>query len=284
MIDEQAATEAADPLEAEIAAEINKTSAPLETEPTTPEVTPETQTAEPTAESGSEYVETDNEKVQARINKKHYEMMEARRQAEAAEQRARELEQRLEQMQPQQPQVNTGEPQLSDFDEEDFGFDETARLAAYTNALTDYKVEAQARLMQERQAQAEAQARQNELSQQFEKEVDNYADKNPSYWEDIVNLPLLTQDKLDLVRSQGPKMVHYLAKNPEAAERYASSDFGTAAIQLGQLSGQLNQTQPKPEISKAPPPTETVTGSPSMTKSHEEMSMEELMNTEIAGR
>jgi hypothetical protein len=269
-------TQAAQPddLDLAIKEEINKASATLETAKPV-----ETVTATPidseivTSTDEPKTVEqTESEKFQARINKKHWEMMEAKREAEA-------LRLQLEEVKRSQPVVTDGQaPKLTDFKLEDFGYDETARIAAYTDKLTDYKLSnfgqvQQARLNENQQAQ-----RQAELNNKFLTEVETYASEHPSYYEEVVNLPLMSQDKLDLLRSQGAKMVHYLARNPEIANDFAKSDLATAGFKLGTIAVKLSSTPPKQKISSAPEPVKSISGSGALTKSKADMTIEEIMN------
>jgi hypothetical protein len=285
---EQAASEPVDDLDLQIKAEYEKTndSATLETEPT-PEVVAEpqaetqAQAPETTTETTSEYVETDNEKVQARINKKHFEMMEAKREADS-------LRQRLEEFETKQVQtiatVDTNEPNLESFKEEDYGYDETARLAAYTSALTDHRINKtlseRESLLEQQQSIYNEQQRQKEITDKYLNEAAEYSAENPSYLEDINNLPAFSQDKLDLLRANGgAKLVHYMSKNPDIASQFAQSDFGSAAVQLGALSVKLNTKPTTTNISKAPDPTETIAGSGgAVTKSMDEMTIDEICN------
>jgi hypothetical protein len=271
-----------DPIEQSIAEELAKDSPPLETEnkveATQTDDTP--QDVETAETDGSEYVETESDKVQKRINKKHFEMMEEKRRADALEERLKQLEAQNAQTIPAQP--DSEEPRLEHFKEEDFNYDDTARIAAFTDALTPHRInktlENREGQLAEQQRQLQEQQRQAELSDKFLSEVADYSVKNPSYMEDIQNLPQLSQDKLDLVRSQGAKMVHYLSKNPEAANQFAQADFGSAAVQLGMLNAQLNTKPTTTNISSAPQPVETVSGnSGALDKDLGEMSMAEIM-------
>ena len=287
---EQAASEPLDDLDLQIKAEYEKTneSATLEPEPST-EVTSEPQAIEPQAtatetptDTGSEYVETENEKVQKRINKMHFEKMEEKRRADALEAQLAEYQSKPQEIEPQIPQPSTDEPKLDDFSEEAFGYDETKRIAAYTAALVNHRVEnsikAQADLQSQQQAQFEAERAKVELDNKYLDEQAQYSVEHPSYIEDIVNLPILSQDKLDLLKGQGgAKMVHYLSKNPEIASQFAASDFNSAAVQLGTLKARLNTKPTSTNKSSAPAPIEPIQGaSGAITKSMDEMTIEEI--------
>jgi len=276
MIEETQA--APDDLEEQIKQELAKESATLETGTEVNEVDTPQAVDEIDLNNGSEYVPTESEKVQARINKKHFEMMEAKREAESLRQQLQEAQAR-----PKPVEAVTGdEPTLDQFKEEDFGYDDTARLAAYTSALTTHRIEktlaTREGMIAERQKQFEQQTRQAELTNKYLSEAAEYSAKNPSYLTDVSKLPQLSMDKLDLLRSQGAKVVHYLSRNPEIANQFAQGDFGSSAVQLGMISAQLNNNKKPTQSSKAPSPVETVSGNAgAMTKDISEMSMEELM-------
>ena len=271
-----------DPIEQSIAEELAKDSPTLETETkveaTQTEEKPQEEVKATTDES--EYVETESDKVQKRINKMHFEKMEEKRRADAL---AKQLEDMQQQQATQIPQtLDNEEPTLDSFKEEDYQYDDARRQAAYTDALVTHRInktlETREGMIAEQQRQYETQKRQAELTDNFLNDAAEYSAKNPSYLEDAHNLPQLSQDKLDLVRSQGAKMVHYLAKNPEIANQFASADFGSAAVQLGMLNAQLNTKPTKTNISSAPNPVDTVSGnSGSIDKDIGDLSMEEIM-------
>jgi len=261
-----------DELDLQIKAELDKASATLETVETT-EATDNPATAEPEANEVEPITveQTESEKFQARINKKHWEMMEAKREAEA-------LRLQIEEFKKSQPVIQDGQaPKLDNFKLEDYGYDESARLAAYTESLTDYKLSNFTQSQQARQVEQVNQQRQQELTNKFLKEVETYASQHPTYFQDALNLPLMPQNKLDLLRSQGAKMVHYLARNPEIANEYVNSDLATAGFKLGQIAARLSSTQTKKTITSAPEPVETISGVSGKKKELHEMSMEEIM-------
>ena len=270
-------------IDQQIAEELAKASAPLETE-TEVEATQtddSTQESEQAETDGSEYVETESDKVQKRINKMHFEKMEERRRADALQAQMDEMRANQARQLPVQA-AEGGEPTLDQFKEEDYNYDDTARLAAYTQALTDYRVnhalETRESTLAEQQQAFEAQRKQEELTSSYVQKAAEYSVQNPSYMEDVANLPVLSQDKLDLVRSQGPKMVHYLSKNPEAASQFANSDFGSAAVQLGMIASQISTKPTTKQVSKAPEPVDTVQGNAGgIQKDIGEMTMEEIM-------
>jgi hypothetical protein len=239
--------------------------------------TPDAESVQPQAE-GDEFVSTESEKVQARINKLHWEKMEAKRLAEAERQARAELEQKLAEIESRSSQPQ-GKPRLAEFDLAKFDYNEDARLEAFNDALVKFNLNQMQQVSIAEQQRREREARQAEISNKYLVEVDSYAAKNPNYYQDIQNLPLLPPDKLDLLRNQGAKMVHYLSKNPDEAAKFANADLANAAFQLGTLSARLTNVKPTQKPSGAPEPVETITGSGKMTKDIGEMSMDEIMRT-----
>jgi hypothetical protein len=271
MTDTQAAQP--DDLDLAIKAEIDKASATLETAKTieTP-VTTSTEETEIKMDEPITAEQTESEKFQARINKKHWEMMEAKREAEA-------LRLQIDEYKRSQPvKIDTNAPKLENFKLEDYGYDDSARLAAYTDSLTDYKLNNFTQVQQQKQYEQVNQQRQAELNNKFLSEVESYASEHPSYYQEVVNLPLMPQDKLDLLRSQGAKMVHYLARNPDIAQDFVNSDLALAGFKLGTIAAKLSSAQPKQKISSAPDPVKSISGSGALTKQKHEMSIEEIMN------
>jgi hypothetical protein len=268
---------APDALDLEIKAALNVEEATTQEAETKPaEVTPSVEET-PVVES-SEIVETDNYKK--RIDKITAEKYHYKRDADALRLQVAEL---TAKPQPVEPiaEVSAG-PKLEDFKDEDYGYDDAARIAAYTEALTDHKVtntlnkQFEARAQQESQAQERAKAQ--EVSNNFSKQEVGYSVENPTYINDVANLPIFQPDTLSLVMQQGPKVAHYLSKNPEIADQVANSDFGNAAMTIGRLSAQLENTKPKKQSSAAPEPIEAISGGGGLSKDIGEMSMEEIMN------
>ena len=271
-----------DPIEQSIAEELAKDSPTLETGTevvaTQTEEAPQGEVTATTEES--EYVETESDQVQRRINKMHFEKMEEKRRADALEARLNDIEKQNATQIPSQ--ADSEEPTLDGFKEEDYGYDDARRNAAYTDALVTHRInktlEAREGKIAEQTRQFNEQKRQAELTDNFLNEVADYSVKNPSYLDDIQSLPQLSQDKLDLIRSQGAKMVHFLSKNPEQANQFAQADFGNAAVQLGMINAQLNTKPQTTNISSAPQPVETVSGnSGAIDKDLGELSMAEIM-------
>lgn len=275
MTDTQA--EQPDELEQQIAAEINKDSAPLETETEeAPKTTEAVSDGEQAEEPDSGFVETDKDKVQARFNRLTWEREEARREAERYKQQLAERENA------KPVETAKGEaPKLADFKEEDFDYDSDRRYEAYAKAVAQFEADnrfsSYLTEQQQRQAEQERQAHQDSLTRKYLSEVEKYADKNPSYYDDVYKMPVLQQETLDVMRDAGAKVVHYIAKNAEIANELAKLSPYQAAMKIGAISERLStMTKTKP-TTKAPEPVDTISGSGKQTKDLSELSMEEIM-------
>ena len=274
---------ALDELEEAIKQEIHKESAPLEIETeVTQELAQEFDASLEVSEAVTEVtetVETENDKVQKRFDRLTYEKYEAIRRAEA-------LEKQLQETQSKQPsqELTQGAPKIEDFNDEDYGYDDSKKYAAYAEALTDYKLSTFSEVQANAQRESQAKNKQVELSNKYLGEVEKYAQEHPSYYQDVIKLPEMAQDKLDMLKTSGAKIVHYVARHPEIAQEIANSDLGSAAFKLGTLSAQLSTNKHKPQLSKAPEPVDTIQGSGSLKKSYEDMSIEELMSVNIGKR
>lgn len=275
MTDTQA--EMPDELEQQIAAEINKDSAPLETETEeAPETTEAVSDGEQAEESDSGFVETDKDKVQARFNRLTWEREEARREAERYKQQLAEREN----AKPVEA-AKSEAPKLADFKEEDFDYDSDRRYEAYAKAVAQFEADnrfsSYLTEQQQRQAEQERQAHQDSLTRKYLSEVEKYAEKNPSYYDDVYKMPVLQQETLDVMRDAGAKVVHYIAKNAEIANELAKLSPYQAAMKIGAISERLStMTKTKP-TTRAPEPVDTISGSGKQTKDLSELSMEEIM-------
>lgn len=268
---------APDELEQQIADALKEDSATSQDEQSQQETQEGQEQTETPEGDGSEYVETDNEKVQARFNKLTWEKNELQRQLEAERKKNEEAAQ-----QSAAPEVSE-KPKLDDFKLEDFDFDSEARQTAFAEKLAEWtaeqKVSSYFENQQKQQLERQQQEAQQKLNDSYIKETEAYVEKNPAYYKDIEALPLLDQQKLDLIRQAGPKYVHYLSKNPEEASKFADADFGNAAMQLGMITARLSTPQENKKQSSAPDPVETIQGSGKHSKNWDEMSMEEIYNT-----
>ena len=153
--------------------------------------------------------------------------------------------------------------------------------AAWT-ARREVKAAREADLRQQTQeAQAKAiQARNEAYTSRKEKFVESHPDfKEVAEAEDVtISMPMA---HAIISHEKGPEMQYYLGKHPEEAARIASLDIPSQLVELGVIAASLREparsvaATPKP-ITSAPAPIKPVTtGTGSVDKSPEEMSMDE---------
>lgn len=219
------------------------------------------------------YVETENDKIQKRINKITAEKYAEKRRADDLERKLNEASAHTPQAQTQ----NVAEPKLEDFD-----YDE----AAYTAALIDFKVSQKVKLeadnIQQRQQQAQATERAQQVSNDFNLKVATFIEKSPDYEQVVANVPQLPEQTLNAImqHEKGPEMAYYLGKHLDVADSIANSDPITAAMTLGQISAQLDAKPKQVVTSAAPDPIVPVGSAGVSNRSQDDMSMEEIYNME----
>lgn len=193
-----------------------------------------------------------NKGVGKRINELTREKHEERRARYEAEQRAAYLEQQLQQYaQPQRPSEPTptqGKPTL-----EQFGYDQEA----YTEALTDWKVQSRFQELQQRQQQAQQQQRVADTLNKFQERV---AKVDPDEWQAAVQAnPPTSPVMLELIAESevGPQIGIYLAKHWDEALTISRLPPMQQAVAMGRLETKLQSAPPS-----APRPVSPVTRAP----------------------
>lgn len=203
--------------------------------------------------------------VQKRINKITADKYEEKRRADA-------LQSKLDALEANNPQVNqkpTAEPKLEDFDYDD---------AKFNSAHLDYKLDQRMAQLQVQQSQAQEQKRANEISKNFNVQVEEFTKTVPDYQEVIANVPQLPAQTLDAVMQldNGAQVAYYLGKHLDVADEIASSSPMIAAMRLGEIRANLANNKQKAKPSAAPAPVETLTSGGGVDKDIGEMSMEEI--------
>jgi hypothetical protein len=214
--------------------------------------------------------------VHNRIGELTKEKHEARREAEAL-QRERDYwrEQAMrsgktEQEAPTKAEEPTGEPTREQFD-----FDDAQYMRAW------YK-------WQRGQEQAEESKRkQEEETQQkwrkFAEREQAFAAEHPDYEQVAKYEATITQPMAEAIieSDEAPAIAYYLGKNPEEASAIAQMSPLAAARAIGRIEAKLSAKPsvqpviPAKTVTKAPEPITTLSGSPAVPVSYEEMSMAE---------
>lgn len=196
---------------------------------------------------------TESDGVQKRINKLTAEKYGEKRRADALQSEIEQLKQSSPVVEKNVPQ---GKPKLEDFD-----FNESEYQAALISFEVDQRINAKAEQTQREQTQASK----AKIQQAYNASEVQYATANPDYLNDVQTLPQFNADTLNMIQGQpdAPKLVHYLAKNPELAHSIASLDPYNAAVQVGIAITKLSATEtPAVQTSTAPAPIDPInTGS-----------------------
>ena len=188
---------------------------------------------------------------------------------------------------PQQP-ISGAAPRL-----EDFEYDESKHQAALTNhqaSLVEAKIDAK---FNERLAKEEASRTELErvqLQSQYDQGLVKFLGEQKmdmdSFVKNVQNLPKMPQSVEDAIMrdKDGPKLAYHLSKNLDSAYRIAGSDPVVAALELGKISAQLSATSGVAEVSNAPPPVNTISGSGSSVSNNDEnMTADEMSRRIKAG-
>ena len=166
------------------------------------------------------------------------------------------------------PALPADAPQLEDYDYDD---------GKHQEALIQYQVNKALDTQQHiADQQRSEQARQN-IANEFTNKEAEYANTHPEYIEEIANLPGFNPDTLDVIYDLGPQVSHYLAKHLDVANDIANASPTMAAVKLGQISMGLSADNKVVKPTTAPEPVVTLAGGAAITKSQDEMSMDEIM-------
>lgn len=185
----------------------------------------------------------------------------------------REQAQRLAQPQqaPQAQAVPEGKPTL-----EAFGYDHEA----YTEALTDWKVQEHLRTLQAHHQQVQQQQKVVETLTKFQERV---ASVDPEEWQWAVEAnPPTSPAMLEVIAESevGPQIGIYLAKHPDESAAIARMSPIAAARHLGRIEAQLSApvappSVPPKTVTKAPAPVSTLRPAAPIRKELSEMSQAE---------
>lgn len=212
--------------------------------------------------------------VGKRIDELTRDKYDAIRRAEMAEQRLYALEQeRIARQTPQTQAIPQGKPTL-----EAFGYDQEA----YTEALTDWKVQERFQALQAQQQQAQQQQKVVETLTKFQERV---ASVDPDEWQWAVEAnPPTSPVMLEVIAESevGPQLGIYLAKHPDEAAAIARMPPAAAARSLGRIEERLsapvapNPVPPK-TVTKAPAPVSTLRPAAPIKKDLGDMDMDEYI-------
>jgi hypothetical protein len=168
--------------------------------------------------------------------------------------------------QPEQTQASD-KPKFEDYND----------LEAYTEAVTDWKLE-------HKLAQRDQNTKQRSAIDTYQGRVTEFVKQTPDFQEvlaDADDVQLAPEVMHAIVDSEvGPQIAYYLAKNVSEVDRINKLPQGKRLIEFGKLEAKLSapaqaKAQPK-VVSKAPAPINTVSGTKAIVqKSPEDMSQGE---------
>ncbi len=215
--------------------------------------------------------------VHNRIGELTKEKHDAKREAEAA-QRERDYwkEQAMKNGKPEpaaptQAEALTGEPTREQFDYDD---------AQYMKAWYKWQRE-QERVEESKQKQQEAA---QEKWRKFAEKEQAFAAEHPDYEQVAKYQAPITQPMAEAIleSDDAPAIAYYLGQNLEEASAIAAMSPIAAARAIGRIEAKLSakpsaptSTTPAKNVTRAPEPVTTLSGSPAVTQSYDDMPMAE---------
>jgi len=103
------------------------------------------------------------------------------------------------------------------------------------------------------------------LDESFATRAQQYAAKNPDFWDAIRNpaLKFFNGEFLEAAKGSdlGPDVLHHIAKSPKLASELAGKSIPQRLAMLGRLEAELSRPAPPPKVTAAPaPPTPVGSG------------------------
>ncbi len=212
--------------------------------------------------------------------------------ARAAQEYGEYWKQRFEEHQPKPtptPQVteqSEPEPNADDFlDPKDFTkayaswsrkeTEKTIRKAA-DEARVAAKAESEQTLSRAREAE-----RLKTLDEGFAGRAQQYAEKNPDFWDAIRNpaLKFFNGEFLEAAKASdlGPDVLHHIAKSPKLVAELAGKSVPQRLSMLGRLEAELSRPAPPPKVTAAPPPPAPIGGGQAGEPDPSKMSIDDWM-------
>ena len=212
--------------------------------------------------------------VGKRINELTREKYEAKREAERL---AAELE-ALRREKPQEaPKATRDKPTL-----ESCGYDPEA----FAEAVAEWKIEQSFAAREAKGQEAKAKESAEAQVKEFRSRVEKLEELSPGAWEKAITAPIdVTQPMLEIIQTSevGPHIAVWLAENLDEADHISqiskSSPYQAAKL-LGQIEGMIEgnlKSSRQKTTSSAPPPPPKVSGSATVAKSPENMTMAEFV-------
>lgn len=166
------------------------------------------------------------------------------------------------------PALPVDAPQLEDYDYDD---------GRHQEALIQYQVNKALDTQHQIASQQQTEQARQKIANDFTSKEAEYIAKHPEYADEITSLPVFDEGTLSAIYELGPQVSHYLAKHPEIASEVATASPTMAAVRLGQISIGLSADNKVVKPTSAPEPVKTLAGGAAITKSQDDMSMDEIM-------
>lgn len=193
----------------------------------------------------------------------------------AAQTEARLLRERLDKLEAQGKPQQDGEPQRADFKDYESYLRAVTKYDAEQVTTAKLKSEREATQGRERQAQGADKIAKawDERESAFKAANKDYAKVIEPFLEDGIET-LSNQARAALVESDaGPALLHYLALNPDEAERIADLSPTRQIAELGKLETKVSM--PAKRTTSAPPPPSHTQGGKTATKDPSKMDQNE---------
>ena len=215
--------------------------------------------------------------VHNRIGELTKEKHDAKREAEAAQREAEYWRQQAlkaaeQNPEPTQADAPTGEPTREQFD-----YDDAQYMKAWYKWQRDQERAEETRTKQAEEAQ--------KRHKTFQEREQAFAAAHPDYEEvaKAEHVPITKEMAEAIIESDdAPAIAYYLGQNLEEASAIAAMSPIAAARAIGRIEAKLSAKPSVPDpitptktVTRAPEPVTTLSGSPAVTKSYDDMSMEE---------
>lgn len=236
----------------------------LAVEETTPAAVENTEPVEEVVEQSEPEAEeeakvTEERKPNPKLEKRFSELTKqrelARQEAERERQRASDLESRIKELEkiasPTQTFDEDREPQPSQFSD----------AFEYAKALSEWSAENAVKQMKKIEAEAKIAEERAKVVQEWNKRQEQYKIELPDYEDMIASSDVVVSDQVRdaIIESEvGPRILYYLAENPDAAEALSKKSTTAALREIGKLEARFERkeesSKPVAQKSKAPAP------------------------------
>ena len=223
-----------------------------------------TESKEEVGEAEDQHKPKNAEKIEKRIAKAIYEREQARQEAAEAKARTAELERKSAELEarlnPSKPVDSDAKPQASQFTD----------AFEYAEALAEWSAENALKTRDRQEAEKKQQVERAKVIESWQSKLAAVKTELPDYDAMIASSDVSVSDQVReaIIESDiGPKLIYYLAENPDVAEALASKSTSSALRELGKIEAWLSSDKPAakavdtaPKLSSAPAPISPIKG------------------------